>query len=78
MVVDINLLHGCIVVPSAKPSGVSTQGRVVGKVVGRGGVVNGGGDVGGGVIFHKGGGPSVGSILRLSPGRLGKLGRGLL
>lgn len=76
-IVVVNCSQGFGVVPAINPIGVSTQAGVVGPgVVGGAGVVTGGGIVGGGVIFHSGGGPSVGSMATVMPGRPGKPGSG--
>lgn len=74
----VNASQGESVVPAINPSGVSTQAGVVGPwvVIGNG-VVTRGGNVGGGVIFQRGGGPSVGSTAVSTFSKFGISGRGL-
>jgi hypothetical protein len=78
VVASIALKYGLSVVPGNSPSGVSSQGSVVGPGVVDGLVKRnaGGGRVGGGVIFQSGGGPRVGNDFTVSPGRLGTPGSG--
>lgn len=74
----IVVIYGFGVVPAINPCGVSTQAGVVGPGVVTGGYVGrGGGHVGAGVIFARGGGPSVGSQSSETIGRPGRPGSGL-
>lgn len=74
----IVVMYGFGVVAATNPKGVSTHIGVVGPGVVTGGYVGrGGGIVGAGVIFARGGGPSVGSQSSETIGRLGRPGSGL-